>query len=600
LVTKRADGGATLRRWLLAITGFLIAWAAGVQISGGIRVDLVGVAISSRNPLRALGLAGIGALVYAAISTSLQRRQDWGWVTRVSVRRSMLVLALAILVLGLERSTYVAGGSDSSGYVSQAALWLRGDLRVEQPFVRDFAWPDAARAFAPLGYRITDDRRSIVPTYSAGLPILMAGGQLLFGACGAFFVVPLSGALAVFLCWVLGRQTVSPATGAAAAVLLATSPEFLQQLVSPMSDVPVTAFWLAAWILALQFGAGTALASGLACSMALLIRPNLAPLACVLGLAVALVTPGSVDKFKRVIAFVAGVIPGVVSIAAINWYLYGSPLMSGYGTVATIYKVEYIRTNLGRYSSWLLTAHGPFVLLGLLALVPSARLFPDTPRQRTVRWCLLLFVLTLFASYLVYEPFSHWSYLRFLLPGLPLMLLLTLWSGRELLRPMSRLVRGFVATMAVALLVAYHWHFVREQGIAELRLHEQRYSDVGHFAAIIAPANAIFLSMQHSGSLRHYTNQPIVRYDLLRSDLLDEVLRSLRDRGWHPLIVLDKWEESEFRRKFGSDSRIGRLDWLPVAEWLGSMPVRVYDPGDADSHSSRTPHPIPAAPRCHQ
>jgi hypothetical protein len=57
---------------------------------------------------------------------------------------------VAVVLLGLLRGTFVAGGADSHGYVSQADLWARGRLIVEQPYARDMTWPNAAATLVPL------------------------------------------------------------------------------------------------------------------------------------------------------------------------------------------------------------------------------------------------------------------------------------------------------------------------------------------------------------------------------------------------------------------------------------------------------------------
>lgn len=64
-----------------------------------------------------------------------------------------VVASLAVAVAGLRWGTFAASGVDAYGYVSQAALWTRGTLRVEQPFVSNVSWPAADWAFAPMGYR---------------------------------------------------------------------------------------------------------------------------------------------------------------------------------------------------------------------------------------------------------------------------------------------------------------------------------------------------------------------------------------------------------------------------------------------------------------
>ena len=77
-------------------------------------------------------------------------------MTAWPVARLPLVLALliaaAVVAAGVHWNSNTAGGSDSYGYVSQADLWLKGDLTVEQPWVASIPWPDAGRSFAPLGY----------------------------------------------------------------------------------------------------------------------------------------------------------------------------------------------------------------------------------------------------------------------------------------------------------------------------------------------------------------------------------------------------------------------------------------------------------------
>src|SRR5438045_3117084 len=88
-------------------------------------------------------------------------------------------------------------------------------------------------------------------------------------------------ALLAWLTFALGvRIFTAPWIALGGALLVATSPTFLYQLMNPMTDVPVTAAWTAALLLAV---ADWPLAAGLATSVALLIRPNLAAVAVVLG-----------------------------------------------------------------------------------------------------------------------------------------------------------------------------------------------------------------------------------------------------------------------------------------------------------------------------
>ena len=89
----------------------------------------------------------------------------------------------------------------------------------------------------------------------------MAAAQALAGPNAVYFVVPLFGALAVWLTFVLGRSIHGARTGTMAAVLLSVSPVFLFQVVQPLTDVPAAAAWLAVLVLASRPGISRALAA---------------------------------------------------------------------------------------------------------------------------------------------------------------------------------------------------------------------------------------------------------------------------------------------------------------------------------------------------
>ena len=85
----------------------------------------------------------------------------------------------------------------------------------------------------------------MVPMYSPGLPMMMAVFQAVGGERAAYFVVPLTGAVAVWATFLLGRALADPLTGLIASALLLSSPPFLYMLVQPMSDIPAAAAWAA-------------------------------------------------------------------------------------------------------------------------------------------------------------------------------------------------------------------------------------------------------------------------------------------------------------------------------------------------------------------
>jgi asparagine N-glycosylation enzyme membrane subunit Stt3 len=161
---------------------------------------------------------------------------------------------------------------------------------------------------------------------------MMAAAKAVAGHCAMFWVVPITGALLVWMTFALGRRLRSATLGLAGAWLVATSPAFLAMLTSPMSDVPAAAFWAFATYYALGNSSGEAIASGLAASAAILIRPNLAPLAVVVVAWKGLQT--GLRPSRPSILLALGIVPGCLLVAWLNDRLYGSPLASGYGNLS--------------------------------------------------------------------------------------------------------------------------------------------------------------------------------------------------------------------------------------------------------------------------
>jgi hypothetical protein len=497
------------------------------------------------------------------------------------------ILAIATTAIAVACGAFVAGGSDEYGYVSQASLWAERRLRIAQPVVLDLPSSITDEVASPLGYRPA--RRlglpgGIVPTYAPGLPMQMAIFHRVGGPDAVFYVVPLLAGLAVWLTYLLGRRLGGAGTGLLAALMLATSPAFLAHACVPMSDVPVTAWWLAALLLAARPSSASAAGAGAAAGVAILTRPNLLPLGAVIGLGLVAAAFGSHREPKacrRVLLFGAVAAVACLALAQINQYLYRSPVESGYGPLVHYFDREHIPVNAARYSAWLLETQTPLVLLfipGALVAVRAAGAPAGAGwSRRRLTWVSLALIGTTMGSYLAFLPFESWAYLRFLLPAYPLMfglcgVALTAMIDRAPVRARALLL--VVTCVAVS---GIGWREVDARGVLAVTRGEDRYPRIAEQAAPLLPPQAIVFSMHHSGSFRYYTGHMTLRYDLLRPDSLDETIETLLARGYRPYILLDLWEEEVFRQRFQDVSRLGRLDWPPLVEIRHPGPVRLYD-----------------------
>jgi hypothetical protein len=570
-------------RWSLAgVSALGIGLALIDTFSSGVSFQLGAIRFSARDASRPLA---VGFLAGAAAIWLFDRRSgdrsSWERLTRWSAWLAGVVALLTVIV-GIHFGIFVAGGADAYGYVTEASLLANLHLRMPEPLMA--VVPSLGSSVAPLGYRPGTIAGTIVPVYSPGLPLLMAIALKVGGQDAVYYVVPVLGCVCVWLTYVLGSRVAGPRTGLVAAALLACSPTFLLQLIEPMSDVPVTAWWLAALVLAMSEGKASSLSAGACAAMALLTRPNLLPLALWVGLMVVWKSA----RITRSVLFVAGLLPGCLAIAILNRFLYGSPFASGYGPLETLFQWARLGVNLRRYPLWLLQLHSFFILFAAAAPFTTAKKVDPAVKDHgvmdpVVAWLLLGFCGVLLICYLFYVPYDTWPFVRFLLPGVPVLLVL---SSAVAMWLMSQLpIRWRTAAMIAVCGLLGGWCLKRatDLHIFQIAASEHRYVAVGRYVERVLPQNAVVVTVIQSGSIRLYGHRTTVRWDQLAAEEFDRAVRTLRKSGYAPYILLEGWEESEFRARFEERSVFGRLDWPAAAQYNGPG-VRIYSLADRARH----------------
>ena len=492
-------------------------------------------------------------------------------------------IAVAAVVVAFLYGAPVAGGSDSYGYVSQAHLWATGRMREELRLVDELVPAVPVNALVPLGYNLAGDGRTIVPTYAAGLPLVMALFERLAGARAVFWVGPLLAGLAVWSTFLLGRAAAGAVAGVLAAMLLATSSGFLFQMTAaPMSDLPAAAWWTLALALLFVERRWAAPIASLAAALAILTRPNLVPVAvvplvCLLWRAVderRSAGAGAARPRRRdLVVFAAGVVAACAAVAWINARNYGSPLSSGYD-VKGLFALEHAPLNLVRYPALLTVMQTPLVWLAVAA--PWFQW-----RRRAPMDAMLIaigMVAAVFACYFFYPGFDGYATMRFLVPGLPALFVL-LGSALALITTrLPPLWRTLVLVAVVATIGVQSVRYAREGWAFDTR-GDLRFAVIGRAVAQRLPQNAVILAMQHSGSVRYYSGRETVRYDLLPAERLDRLIKRLRRLDRPTYILLDEWEVPEFKKRFEDRSTLGSLDWPPLLE-LDLTHVRIWDAKD--------------------
>jgi hypothetical protein len=593
---------ATAAAWLAWLAG---VWTLAIVLIGGIRFQLGPVLLSSRDWHRASALTAIAFACSFLLAPPGNRSLAWQrlreWIER-HASKAAFVAAAAVFWVTFTYGARAAAGADTFGYVSYAYLWLNGSLEVPQPLAGEVPWPDAAESLAPLGYRPGVTPATMVPTYSPGLPLIMAALHLVFGWCGPYLVQPIFGPLLVLATAGISiRLAGDRLTSALAALFMASSPALLFNLMSPMSDTATAALWVSSLLVLTWPGRAAAALAGVIAGVAVLVRPNLVPLTLAGMLAAELwpVDSRGSRRCVRAALFLAGVIPAALFVAFVNDGLYGSPLLSGYGRAGLLYGLQWIPGNLRNYPVWLFESQGPVIVLAVLPLlVPRLR-----PAWLTARVAIpvAVTVAIVCASYMVYMQFRDWWYLRFVLTAFPFLFILLGAALAALFRAAPAPVSVPALTIVLVLALNHTLGFIIRLGALRVGEGEERYTAVARFIDRELPPNAVVLSMQHSGTIRFYSGRMTIRYEYIPEYRFKASLDWLMERGYRPFILLEEWEVPRWRDHFVGDARVASLDFRVLGELQWPANIRLFDPleprGKPELVRQMT---VPPAPECVQ
>ncbi len=498
---------------------------------------------------------------------------------------TFLALIVVAVVIGVtvRFSTFTPWGTDSAAYIDAAHRWADADLFSPTTFVFWAPWSFGGHVEIPLGQRLGPTIGSAVGIYPLGYPLLLAAALNVGGSLAPYAVAPLFAGLLAWCAYLLTSRFSGPWAGVMASVLIAATPVTLAHAISPMSDVPATALWALSWVLSLRPGLGAATASGLAAAFAIMIRPNLAPLAGIIVLVIAASAGAWAHRTKRVLTFAAATMVGPAMVLWSQGVLYGDPLMSGYGSVRELFSTERILTNLALYPRLFIELHGWLVVVGLLA-------FPLNILRTRERLLLAMagvgFIVTNLALYLPYFTYDGWNWLRFMLPAL-LAVFVLFAASMDRIRRLLAARSPLLATLVVlpVLMVVLN---AREE-IRQLFLdgqHFKRVQVMGDYLREAVPANAVILTYLQSAAVAYYTGRPVIRLDYLDSTPLDSVVKDLSRRGYQPVFIIDEaMEEPQFRGWF-SDSTFEALEWPARAEFWSNTRLLYLLPADRERYAN--------------
>jgi hypothetical protein len=501
-------------------------------------------------------------------------------------RMLALFVALGVVGVTVRYNSFIPWGTDSGAYLGTAYGLAGGDLYRPQTFVFRFPWASDTYVESPLGHRGGETRGTYTSFVPLGYPTLLAAAVHIGGELAPHVVAPLCAGLLAWCAFLLGRALSTGWAGVIAALLIASTPVTLVHSVMAMSDVPSTAFWALAWVMSLRPGLGAAAAAGAATAMAVMIRPNLAPLVLVIAgcIAAAFQAPRR-QVMARLLSYgaIAAIGPAIVMWSQV--VRFGAPLNSGYpASLDFLFNVNRIPQNAQGYPARFVRLHSWLPLTGLL-MVPIVFARRASTISRTPLVVALGAVGMIgvnYALYLAYLTFEDWQSLRFMLPAI--LAVFVLFAGlldagaRLVLRNRSWLVA--LASLAVAWVVSTPREEIRST-IVEAGWH-RRLQVMGGYLREALPRNAVILTFVHGGALALYTGRPIIRLDVIGADGLDRIVGDLQRSGHEPVFVLDLSNEFAFLADKFKASRLLNLNWHPRAEFTSAFSVYYFAVADRE------------------
>ncbi|MGH9200799.1 MAG: hypothetical protein ACRD2A_06150, partial [Vicinamibacterales bacterium] len=352
--------------------------------------------------------------------------------------------------------------------------------------------------------------------------------------------------------------------------------------------------WMACWVEAIKTANGRrqtangrqtavaghgfshAILGGIACAMAVLIRPNLAPPALVPFLYVVWATRTPSDSHSRSPAplyFALPVALAAVVLGWLHWQWYGSPFRSGYGTAEQLFAWANVRPNASRYLTWLVST-APVLFVAFIGI---------WIQRGPVTWTLAAFALLNAAAYLVYFVFDDWSYLRFLLPAIAVAAVFVGVTIATLLNRLALPARAGLLLAGALAIAGVGVSRTRAVDGFQLTNTHRRVLQIDRYLASALPDRAVVVAGEQSGAVRFDTGHEIVRWEAASVDGLRRAFDVLEADQRPVWILLDAWEEPLVREKFPGVVAAA-LDWPPAVDAGDTHRTRAWNLADRERY----------------
>lgn len=478
-----------------------------------------------------------------------------------------LLLIAALLLYGglmIYHTSFSVRGYDSTGYANAAYSLRHGTVIEAVPLLKELGLPSTyAPAFLPLTYLSLPDTDKMAPLYPVGLPLHLTFFSQLFGwQTGLYIVSPIFAMLSVWLLYLLGLEIgLQRKDAIAAAFLFACCPPLVFYGLQVMSDVTATFWSLFAILAALraQKNLRWSLCAGAAFGVMVLVRPGNAVLLLPLMFCLPL-------NWRSLLYFGLGGLPLGLFFFAYNYLVFGHLFFIGYNAIGLQQNFGFpgFTERFRQYASWLTLAMSPLIWIGWL-FIPFQRKLTQRTRFLLISWFGVFFALCCIYMW----TGDGWWYTRFLLPAIPALILALIVTGEILLEWLAMRSRSPTAHpqlssiglfLLVGAMIGYEVWFLLRPAVLDIDKSISLDRAVCRNAKQMLPENALVVAMDLSGTWKFYANRPSVRYDLISSEQLQEILQrgTLQNRTTYAFLL--DYEVERVRKKIPGE-------WINIYEF---------------------------------
>jgi hypothetical protein len=486
-------------------------------------------------------------------------------VTFIRLKYLIALAVLGLLAYGyvmVRYSTYSLGGTDAWGYGSFGKLIYLGQVVQPVRLLADLDLPaELQDAFIPLAYGPGRTPGIMISEYPVGFPLQIAVAAAVFGLeIGPWLVASLAATLSLVLIWLIGVEFgLSRKLAFGGAVILGLFPTIPYIGIQLLSDVPAM-FWSLAVIFAAlrsRKNAFWAIIAGFAFGMGFMTRPTniLLIAATLLSLRWSL---------KTISYFVIGGLPTACILFIYNFVALGSPMYLGYGVSGAggNFHLHFLPTHFNQFTYWLSMLTSPLLLIGWLAVIVNKQI-SLRDRSIIIIWFGAFFLL--YGLYgLQYDTESDWMYTRFLLPGIPPLIIGSLMTTRSVVDSLKKnvgvryhnLVSGFAFGFLLIVVIGVSISRIVRLDLPHFASNFGRHKESCFWADKLMPQGALVISMEMGGSIEYYANRQTLRYDMVKpaqwNIIKDHAMR--KERSFYAFLmthevplakknITGKWEE---------------------------------------------------------